>query len=40
MQVAEQLLGEVGADRHVVEAGVRGDADERAFELTDVGGDA
>ena len=38
-QIVEQLLGEVGADRDVVEAGVGGDPDQRALELTDVGGD-
>ena len=38
-EVAEKLLGEVRADGNVVEAGVRSDSDEGAFELTDVGGD-
>ena len=39
-QIGQQLFGEMRTDGNVVEAGIGGDADERPFELTDVGGDA
>ena len=38
-EVTEQLFGQMRADRDVVETGVGSDANERAFELTDVAGD-
>ena len=38
-QVGELLLGQLGGDRHLVEAGVGGDTDQRALELADVGDD-
>ena len=39
-QVGEQVLGELGGDRHAGQAGEGRHPDQRAFELTDVRGDA